>query len=424
MERGPTGLKGAPQRLAATLCGLGLVVHAAFAPISIAGMQIGLGIAAAGILAALLVGFRPERTPLDLPLAALVAVCLASELFADGGAPDLGHLTLWRSIAGFWIVWQALAVVPDAARTGRSMLGFAAGGLLLGSAVGILQFWTGVDLVHLLHLRAGAALVRAPGVPGHYGAMGLFTSRLTFGHNALVFLALFTGALVAGAVRGGQRFFLAAASAAGLLALLFTFDRAAFLGLSGATVALVSAVLWRKGPRRAGTVLLGLLPAAAGLFLWAPARDRLLSALSVETNRDRIFLWSQALEIIRDHPLTGVGFGNYQAICSRYYDRVDASFPMRTWAHNSLLSLVAETGTLGLGCALWLLLAIARALLARLRSGGPLALGALGAACGLLIVGQFHDVIYDTKVMYPLWLALALGLGPAGRPLDARLSTR
>ena len=417
MERGPTGPGGeapAPLRLAAALCGVGLLVHALFAPMSIAGMQIGLGIAFAGLLAAAASGWRPERTPLDLPLLALVAVCLASEIFADGGAPDWGHGTLWRSGVGFWIVWQALLVVPAPLQTGRRMLGCAAVGLLISGSVGVAQFWTGIDVVHLLHLRAVRAAVNAPGAPGHYGAMGLFISRLTFGHNALVFLSLFSGVLIAGSARGALRWLLALSTAVGLVALVMTLDRGAWLGLIAAAAALLVAVLWRAGPRKAGAALASLLPALAMLLAWGPSRERLSSALSVAANRDRVFIWSRALEIIRDHPLTGVGFGNFHNVCSRYYDRVDPAFPMRTWAHNSLLSLLAETGPLGLVCAAWLVFAIARALLSRLRAGGPYALGALAAACGLFVAGLVHDVIYDTKVMYPLWLALALALGAAG----------
>ena len=409
------GQRAAP-RLAAALCGAGLLAHALFAPLSIAGMQIGLGIAFAGLLAAAVGGWRPERTPLDLPLLALVLVCLASEAFADGGPPDWGHGTLWRSGVGFWIVWQALRVVPDPARAGVRMLGLAAIGLLISGSVGVAQFWTGIDVVHLLHLRAVRAAVNAPGAPGHYGAMGLFISRLTFGHNALVFLSLFGGVLIAGAVRGALRWLLALSTAVGLVALAMTLDRGAWLGVFAAAAALLFAVLWRTGPRRAGAALVALLPPLAVLLAWAPSRERLSSALSIAANRDRVFIWSRALEVIRDHPLVGVGFGNYHNVCSRYYDRVDPAFPMRTWAHNSLLSLLAETGPLGLACAAWLVVAIARALLVRLRENGPYALGALAAACGLFVVGQVHDVIYDTKVMYPLWLALALALGAAGAP--------
>jgi hypothetical protein len=47
-----------------------------------------------------------------------------------------------------------------------------------------------------------------------------------------------------------------------------------------------------------------------------------------------------------------------------------------------------------------------------------MALGALAALAALLVVGQAHDVLYDTKVMYALWLALGLSLSP-GTPAES-----
>src|SRR5439155_138876 len=57
-------------------------------------------------------------------------------------------------------------------------------------------------------------------------------------------------------------------------------------------------------------------------------------------------------------------------------------------------------------------LVLLAALLARVRAREPIALGALAALTALLVVGQAHDVLYDTKVMYALWFALGLSLSP------------
>ena len=119
------------------------------------------------------------------------------------------------------------------------------------------------------------------------------------------------------------------------------------------------------------------------------------------------------MHIIRDHPLRGIGFGNYPRVCGRYYDQVDPSVTMRTWAHNLELSTLAETGPLGLIALFWLLVTAAFALRRRMRPAG-LALGGLAALVALFVIGQAHDVLYDTKVMYALWLALGLSLTPEG----------
>ncbi len=436
-----------PRPLARTgrlLAEAGLVTHALFAPLSIAGTQIGLGVAAAGLALAALAGWRPKRSPLDLPALAFVVACLFSELFADGGAPDLGHATLWRSLLGFFVVLHALSLLPARGQAARRLLGALSAGLVLAGALGVYQYFTGFDALLWAGLHQTLAQVPAPGVPGRYGAMGLFTSRLTFGHAVLALLALLGGALVSGAVRGRLRALLGTACALGLTALVLTFDRAAFLGLVVAAAVLGAGVALRGRPPASGiqagwkrsALALGaaLCLALTALAAFPPARARLGSSLSLTQNADRVFLWSRALEIVRDHPLTGVGFGNYQNVCSRYYDRVDPSFFMRTWAHCSPLSLLAETGPLGLLAALWLAVAAVRALSTNLREGSPYALGALAALAGLFTAGLAHDLIYDTKVMYPLWLALALGLsqalrtaGPGNQPPEGgepRLSAR
>ena len=391
------------RKIAAALAFAGLATHAFFLPISIAGMQIALAVAAAGLLIS---PPRPLRTPLDLPALAFVAIAIASDALSAYGFPGLASATLWRSILGFFVVAHALRLLrPEA--PGRLLL-WAALGLLGASVVGIVQYRTGVDLVHGLGLREEPALVQAPGVEGRYGAMGFFTSRLTFGHNAAVLLALLGGALAARALSGPAAIAASVAATAGLVAVGLTFDRAAYLGLLVA-----AAVILIKTRHRLWALALAV---AAALAAVQPAiRARFRSAFSAESNADRLFIWSRALEIVRDHPLRGIGFGNYPLVCGRYYDRVDPGFVMRTWAHNLELSTLAETGPLGLAALLWLLVAAARMLL---RSTSPFAVGALAALAAWLTMAQVHDLLYDTKVMYALWFSLALGWSPA--PPSAR----
>lgn len=378
----------------------GLLAHALLVPISIAGMQIALGVAAVGLLLAAVGGARPVRTPLDWPLLAFVAVAIASDVLSSYGAPTLSFATLWRAALGFWIVAQGLRLARPG--TAVHMLAHVALGLGLASILGLVQYRTGIDPVHLLHLRAAPQWVEAPGVPGRFGAMGFFTSRLSFGHNAAVLLALLSGALAADALPRKLRAPVAIAVLLGLAAVAATFDRGAWLGLCAA-----AALLALLSPARRSIVL--VLAMAAVLASLAPGvRARFVSAFDARANGDRVFLWARAGEIIRDHPVAGIGFANYPRVCGAYYDRVDPTFFMRTWAHNSELSLLAETGPLGVLAFLWVVGAAARALWRR--RGEPFATGALAAGAALLVIAQVHDVFYDTKVMYALWLALALGL--------------
>jgi O-antigen ligase len=389
-------------KIAAALVFAGLAGHAFFVPISIAGMQIALAVAALGLLLDLP---RPARTPLDLPILALVLVAVASDLLSPYGPPGLAEATLWRSAVGFFVVAHGLRVLAPGAAI--RVLYFTCAGLAISAVVGLVQYRSGVDLVHLLHLRSGAALVDAPGVPERFGAMGFFTSRLSFGHNASVLVALLLGALASGAVPRARVPLVAGAAVLGLSAVAVTFDRAAWLALGAAAVVVTAFA--------APSVRRALLPALGILVLLAAfhggIRERFQSSFSAGANRDRVFIWSRSLEIIRDHPLRGVGFANYPRICGRYYDRVDPKFFMRTWAHNLELTTLAETGPLGLAAMLWLFGAAAVALYRRM-GPGKLALGGLAALAALFVIAQVHDVFFDTKVMYALWLALGLSLSP------------
>src|SRR5258708_12945344 len=82
------------------------------------------------------------------------------------------------------MVAQALALAPEPGRRAQDLVLAAAAGLSIASAVGVVQYFTAVDIVFRLGLRSEPAMVEAPGVTGHYGAMGFFTSRLTFGPTA------------------------------------------------------------------------------------------------------------------------------------------------------------------------------------------------------------------------------------------------
>lgn len=382
----------------------GLCAHAFFVPVSIAGMQIALGVAAVGLL---LSRTRPARSPLLWPVLTFVALAVVSDLISPFGPPTLAFATLWRAAIGYFIVFQGVQLLEE--EEVPRLLAFAALGLALAAIAGLIQYRTGIDPVHALHLRAEPRFVEAPGVPGRYGAMGFFTSRLSFGHDACVLLALLAGSLVTGALPRRWRIPVAVAVALGFAAVLLTFDRAGWLSLLAAALVLVALA------PRARKLLLPLLAAAVLAAALAPGvRDRFRSSFDSHANGDRVFLWQRAREIIRDHPLAGIGFANYPRVCPAYYDRVDPAFPMRTWAHNSELDLLAELGPLGILAFLWVVIAAARALLL---SRSKLATGALAAGVALLVIAQAHDVFYDTKVMYALWLSLALGTAaPRERP--------
>jgi hypothetical protein len=101
----------------------------------------------------------------------------------------------------------------------------------------------------------------------------------------------------------------------------------------GALLALVAVVLL-AARRRIGTI--PALIIACGVFAAAMAlhftggRD-----ISAESGYDRLSLWGSGLELLKEHPLFGVGYGNLQDY-------------LGLTAHNSLVVCAADLGMFGL----------------------------------------------------------------------------
>ncbi len=72
----------------------------------------------------------------------------------------------------------------------------------------------------------------------------------------------------------------------------------------------------------------------------------------------RIEIWRATVRLIKDHPLTGVGFGGYWAAIPQYHQGSGESIPDE--AHNDYLELMASGGIVGVLLTFWFLLAFMR----------------------------------------------------------------
>ncbi|MBN1569679.1 MAG: O-antigen ligase family protein [Acidobacteria bacterium] len=169
-----------------------------------------------------------------------------------------------------------------------------------------------------------------------------------------------------------RRLFGAYASAVCLLTLLFTYSRGAILAL-GIMLGILLMIL--RPPLKhclAGVALLGL-----AVLLIPPQFEQRLGTLSqfVDTNesavaktdssfRQRALLMRAAWEMWRDHPIAGVGAGNYPARYQEYADRVGSDvssyeeFGEERFAHSLYLETGAETGLAGLSVFLAILIVV------------------------------------------------------------------
>ncbi|MBI5511514.1 MAG: hypothetical protein HY903_22385 [Deltaproteobacteria bacterium] len=194
-----------------------------------------------------------------------------------------------------------------------------------------------------------------------------------------------------------------------------SYSRASFVGLGVGLV--VVALLTRRG----WLVLVFALVAAGSVVLVPRLKDRLTS---LESNRTA--LYAAGVRVVSDHPLFGVGDGNYGRLLrgSARYQYTPYGVALAT-PHNSTLLAAAHAGLpAGLVLLGLVLLALGRMWLVSLwsvdREARLLAAGISGAATAFFLQDQVNSLLFVPKTAAWFWLLVALsvvlarGVSPPG----------
>lgn len=158
-----------------------------------------------------------------------------------------------------------------------------------------------------------------------------------------------------------------------------------------------------------GLALLMLLVLGATVVLGAGFSRAHQAPLESALTERRLALWHDALVMIGDEPLTGVGSGGFRLTSPTARSDQDAQ-----WAHNDFLQEGAETGVVGAA----LLLAVFVWAFWRL-ANVPRGAAAILAAAGLAVLGSHGAIDYVLRFPGPSLVAAALvgwavGVGRTG----------
>ena len=129
-------------------------------------------------------------------------------------------------------------------------------------------------------------------------------------------------------------------------------------------------------------------------------------------NAARVAIYQANLDIIREHPLLGLGFGRYRTAAQPYYDARPAA-DRRSHAHSNYLQLAAEAGLLGLAAFMWVFMRALTVGWTAVRAasdadGRIVTVGAWAAMVGFLVGGVTQYTFGDNEVALAMWFALAL----------------
>jgi len=196
----------------------------------------------------------------------------------------------------------------------------------------------------------------------------------------------------------------------GPAALLLSYTRNAWVGL-GAALLLLAAV----GHRR----LLLVYPVLA-LALWfvlpRSVLDRVVSIFDLrqEANYDRVCMAISGVQMIRDHPVTGVGLDMVSRLYP-LYRRDDAPRWSVPHLHNNIVQIAAERGLPALAAYLWLVGAFFTVTwrgLARLSGRRRAAVAAaLASVLAISVAGLFEYNFWFANLQYTTLVLMGAGVG-------------
>ncbi len=284
-------------------------------------------------------------------------------------------------------------------------------------SIGLTLFSVATILMYVFRVQYHLGDGFAPLPEANPRASGTFVQALTYGNLvAVASLAVLTWVLTKVERWSWKHWAVLTAGGLGLVSILFCGGRGpALAGLVGLiTLLLMTARTSRKWG-------FAILMAVLLIGVLTPSvRSRFTTELRYHLNADwpggRLFIWERSLEMISDHPILGVGPGNFGP---DYMKRLDPSVESKFWyshAHNDFLEAAARSGIPGLVTfvLLWAALLYTLAKGWRQTVGDPEVRGRLAIAIvgsiAFLIASMTEATFSDEEVRTVLLLVWAIGL--------------
>jgi putative inorganic carbon (HCO3(-)) transporter len=330
---------------------------------------------------------RWPKTPYDAPLALFLLAALLSLLVTEYPLLSVRELRalILEPVLFFWLLSALRGSAP-----------LALSGFLFSATV-----------------TAVAAIGQVPLGVGGTEAEGV--RRAQAWYPSANHLALMLGRawpfLVAGALSGWRWLWLPVTIVG--LGLLLTFSTGGWLGSLAAVLVVVAMLGRRRLAVRFGGAAVVALVGVSALSIAGVLPER-LNPLR-QTGGFRLDLWLSSLQMIRDHPLLGVGLDNFAYLYQQVYLRdAAAAEPNLSHPHNWVLHLWLELGLLGLIAFGWLVFRFAKRAWRSPKSW--LVAGACGAIADMLVHGFIDNSYFLVDLAFVFWLGLALAA-------DARIDT-
>ncbi len=277
------------------------------------------------------------------------------------------------------------------------------------------QFFFGYDFLDSRHLEE---------IASGYMAVSVFTHHLTYGGVSLiVFIIALAQLLFNPHLRRVIYIIAAVLMGFGLFA---SYARSAVLGLCGALFVIVLTA--EKKIRR-----ILILASIAGLIIAVVAlpgftgRFTNIFSSGESDESPRIRLWQSSVEIIKDHPILGIGPDNFGIVFPEY--KIPGRYHSVCHPHCDGLSAAIDGGLLSLAAflSIWAVFFIKSARNLKTANDDRFIkssiISGMSIAAGILIAGLFQNYLTDAEVANLVWFNVGLGLAAANLKLPATVDS-
>lgn len=186
------------------------------------------------------------------------------------------------------------------------------------------------------------------GVSGDGRAAGFFGHPMTFAGYLCMYLPLFLIGYFDNLFGRKYRNVSGLLFVAGIAALIFNGTRGAWIAVAITSGILLLYYMFKnKRNLLIGTVMIAL---CGGILVNNDAFMHRVSTITnnrYQSNSERLLMWNSAWNMFKDHPVFGVGLGQYKDNYQHKYISPKAKEPNLAHAHNNFLQMLAENGIVG-----------------------------------------------------------------------------
>ena len=262
--------------------------------------------------------------------------------------------------------------------------------------------------ISMLGMCLGIACLIYQGLSGDRRAAGFFGHPMTFAGYLSMYLPIFLVCFLDGKVFKKYIWLTGLAFFAGCAALIFNGTRGAWLAVLPVFGFILLFYISQKN--KAAIVCLALLVAAGFGLTYNKAfmaRVSTITSTKFQSNTERLLIWQSAYNMFLDHPVLGVGLGQYKDNYQKKYISPKAKEPYITHAHNNFLHMLAENGMVGfLGFVGMIGYFMYASFMRFWKSHSPYALMLFSFTLSLALQGLTENNFGNSAVMKAFWLLL------------------